>query len=105
MLTSKDRIEVLRRKYEPALREMEEQQVNLIQLQMQKDKLYIHGAAPSKQAAERIRRRLSEIDADWSREVDLELDAPGALLPHTGQSTVNHAEDFAHAADDTAKND
>jgi len=105
MATSKDRIEVLRRKYEPALREMEEQRVNLIQLLMQNDKLYIHGAAPSKQVAERIRRRLSEVDANWTREVDLELDAPGALPPHTGQSTVNHAEDFAHAAEDTGKNE
>jgi len=105
MATSEDRIEVLRRKYEPALREMEEEHVNLIQLLMQNDKLYIHGSARSKQAAERIRERLSDIDENWTREVDLELDGPGALPPHTGQSTVNHAEDFAHAANDTGKSE
>lgn len=105
MVTSEDRVEVLRRKYEPALRDMEEQHVNLIQLGVNNGKLYIRGAAQSKESLERIQSRLSDIDSDWSREVDLELNAPGALPPHAGQNVVNHAEDFQHAADDTGESD
>lgn len=101
--TTEDRLEELRRKYQPALREMEEQHVSLIQLLFQNGKLYVHGATPSDEALERIQSRLSDVDPDWSREVDLDLRAPGVQSSHTGQNVVNHAEDFEQAADDTGE--
>lgn len=100
---AEDRLDALRRKYQPALRDMEEQHVNLIQLLMQNDKLYIHGATSSKEALDRIKSRFSDIDPNWSREVDLDLRSPGALAPHTGQNVVNHGLDFEAAADDTGE--
>jgi hypothetical protein len=101
--TSEDRLEELRRKYAPALREMEQQHVSLIQLLYQNEKLYVHGATQSQQALKRIQSRLADIDPDWSREVDLDLRSPGVEASHTGQNVVNHAEDFEQAADDTGE--
>jgi hypothetical protein len=103
MVGGQDRAEQLRRKYEPALREMEQQHVSLIQMMMQGDKLYVHGAASSKQALERIKTRLSDVDPNWSRELDLDLRSPDVQASHTGQNVVNHAEDFEQAADDTGE--
>ncbi len=101
MATAENSVDALRRKYGPALREMEEQHANLVQLSLQNNKLLIHGAAKSKEALERIKSRLSDIDPDWSREVDLDLRAPDVLASHTGQSVVNTSGDFEQAASDT----
>src|ERR1700761_4613221 len=101
--TSEDRREALRCKYEPALRDMEKDDVSLVQVLMKNDKLYISGATDSKQALDRVQRRLSQVDADWSREVDLDLRSPDVLPSHTGQTVVNHGIDFEHAADDTGE--
>lgn len=105
MISAENRIESLRGKYQRALREMEEEHANLIQLTMRNDKLHITGAVHTKESLERIKSRLSDVDPEWSREVELNLRAPGALEPHTGQSVVNHGEDFAQAADDTGESD
>ncbi len=102
-MTGENSVDALRRKYGPALRDMEEQHVNLVQLSLQNNKLFIHGAAKSKEALERIKSRLSDIDRNWSREVDLDLDAPDALASHTGQSVVNASGDFEQAASDTTR--
>src|ERR1017187_677470 len=86
MVSSDPRVEELRRKYESALREMENQEVHLIQISMRDDKLHIHGAAPSKQVLARIQNVLSGVDPEWHREVELNVHAPGELRPHTAQT-------------------
>ncbi|MGA2595664.1 MAG: hypothetical protein ABSH09_01500 [Bryobacteraceae bacterium] len=85
----------LREKYEPALREMEGA-VRLVEIALRNDKLYIHGAVESKELLERFLSALDEIDADWNREVDLNIHAPGELKPHTGQTAVNQPVDLSH---------
>ena len=103
MVTNGSRVEALRSKYARALREMEEEHTDLVQLTMKNDKLFIHGATHSKESLERIQSRLSDVDPNWTREVELDLSAPGVLAPHTGQTVVNHAEDFEQASDDTGE--
>jgi len=101
--TREDRLEALRRKYEPALRDMDKDDVNLVQVLLKNDKLYISGATHSKEALDRVQRQLSQIDSNWTREVDLDLRSPGVLPSHTGQTVVNHGIDFEQAADDTGE--
>ena len=101
--TSEHGLEALRQKYEPALRDMEKSDVDLVQILMKNDKLYIAGATHSKEALERVQRRFSQVDPNWSREVDLDLSSPGVLASHTGQTVVNHSLDFEQAADDTGE--
>ncbi len=85
----------LREKYEPAISELEDD-VHLIEIALRNDKLYIHGAVESKKLLEQFRSELDKIDPDWSREVDLNVHAPGELKPHTGQTVVNQSVDLSH---------
>ncbi len=101
MLTSNQQVNELSRKYDAVLRELEKQDANLLQITMQNAKLHIHGVVHSKQALDRIKSRLAQVNPDWHEEVELEVHAPGELPPHTGQTVVN-SRDFDHAASDTA---
>jgi hypothetical protein len=89
-------LDLLRRKYEPVFLEME-QDVQLIEISLKNDKLYIHGAVETKELLEYFRDKLSAIDPDWSSEVDLNVHAPGVLRPHTGQTVVNEPVDISSA--------
>jgi len=77
------------------IRELEDD-VHLVEIALKNDKLYIHGAVESKELLERFRSELDQIDADWSREVDLNVHAPGDLKPHTGQTAANQPVDLSH---------
>lgn len=76
-------------KYEAALRAIDQHDIHLMQVLEQDGKLYIHGAALSREARRKITEKLEHVDPNWSREVELNLHAPGELPPHTGQTVVN----------------
>lgn len=105
MVTTGERVEQLRRRYDAAFRAIEKERINLNQVYEREGKLFIQGTAPSAEAKRAVERRLEQVNPDWSREVVLDLRAPGALQPHTGQTVVNTSEDFSLGADDTGESE
>src|SRR5579884_3738908 len=105
MVTTDARVEQLRKKYERAMRDMEEQHTDLVQLTLNNGKLHIVGTAKSSEAVKRIQSRFSDVDPNWSREVELDLHAPDALAPNTGQTVVNTSEEFSNPPDNTGESE
>jgi hypothetical protein len=84
MASDQELADQIQQKYSSALSEM-----NLVQVRLQDGKLYVKGAADSHAAAERITNKLAKINPDWSREIELALDAPNHLPPTPPQTVVN----------------
>src|SRR5688572_14587803 len=63
---AQQRFNQLRQKYLPALQVADQQHVRLTTLQLQNDKLYFRGVAPSEEAKNRVWDQIKNIDADYS---------------------------------------
>jgi nucleoid-associated protein YgaU len=63
---AENRFEQLKSKYGPALRVMEQQQVRLQNLNMEGDKLFIRGEAPSQEAKSKVWDQIKLVDPTYS---------------------------------------
>jgi hypothetical protein len=92
-----DKLEQLKRKYEPVFHALDAAGVSLGAVRLQDDKLFIYATADSAAARDRIFEGLQSVDPNWHDEVYPAITVAGdAPEPHTGQSTVNTAESFTH---------
>jgi nucleoid-associated protein YgaU len=75
-----DNLENLKQKYQTAFRAMQDQQVRLQNVNMQGDKLYVRGEAPSQDAKNKVWDQIKLIDSSYS---DLICDITVAAAPAT----------------------
>ena len=66
MAQNDQRFEQLKQKYQPALNAVSQQQVRLQNVNMQGDKLFIRGEAPSQEAKNKVWDAIKLIDASYS---------------------------------------
>jgi nucleoid-associated protein YgaU len=63
---AENRLEQLKNKYAPAFRVIEQQQVRLQNVNMEGDKLFIRGEAPSQEAKDRVWDQIKLVDPSYS---------------------------------------
>ena len=74
-----DRLEQLKAKYQPALAAMQQNGIQVLQLSMQGDKLFVQAYAPNEQAKNTVWDQIKQIDSGYSDlTCDIKIGAPPA---------------------------
>lgn len=103
-----DRFEQLKQKYQPVLRAMEQQQVQLQNVNLQDNKLFIRGAAPSQDVKNKIWDQIKLVDPQYSdlicditvSESRVQAAAAGSSQPQAGQAyTVQPGDSLSRIAE------
>lgn len=87
---TQQRFDELKRKYQPALRVIEQQQVRLQNLHVENDKLFIRGVAPSQDAKNKVWDQIKLIDptfSDLTADITVEQASPQAAKPQPANQT------------------
>ncbi|MGE5646811.1 MAG: LysM peptidoglycan-binding domain-containing protein [Acidobacteriota bacterium] len=84
-----DKLEQLKQKYQPVFRMMEQQQVRLQNVNMQGDKLFIRGEAPSQDAKNKVWDQIKMVDpqySDLTADITVAQQAASAGAAHAAQA-------------------
>jgi nucleoid-associated protein YgaU len=89
MAQNDQRFEQLKQKYQPALNAISQQQVRLLNLNMQGDKLFIRAEAPSQEAKNKVWDQIKLIDQTYSDlTADITVNASQAPKTQSAGATV-----------------
>src|SRR5262245_42544899 len=89
MAQNDQKFEQLKQKYQPALNAISQQQVRLQNVNMQGEKLFIRGEAPSQEAKNRVWDQIKLIDPTYSDLIaDITVNETQAPQAHTAGATA-----------------
>ena len=81
---AEDRLQVLKLKYQSVLNAMQVQNVQLQNVNLQDNKLYIRGAAPSQDAKNKVWDQIKLVDPSYSADLIADIQAPAAAAAAAG---------------------
>ena len=84
-MANEQRFEQLKQKYQPAINLMQQLQVRLSHINMQGDKLYIQGEAPSSDVKNKVWDQIKSIDSSYS-DLVCDLSVAAGAQSHSQQS-------------------
>jgi LysM repeat protein len=70
---AQERFNSLKQKYQPVLNLIEQEQIQLLNLHVQDNKLFIKGIAPSEEAKNKVWDQVKLVDPNWENDIILDL--------------------------------
>ncbi len=100
---AQQRFDELKRKYNTVLNEIEQQQVELQNLHVQDNKLFIRGVAPSDDAKNKVWDQIKLVDRNWENDLtcDISVDESRAMGAAAGGGQSQGGQTYTVKSGDT----
>jgi LysM repeat protein len=96
-----DRLEQMKQKYATVLSTVEQQQVRLSHVNMQDNKLFIQGVAPSEQAKNKVWDQIKLVNPNWAQEITADISVDPNAKPAQAQSNGGQQQTYTVKAGDS----
>jgi LysM repeat protein len=96
-----DQLEQMKQKYATVLSTVEQQQVRLSHVNMQDNKLFIQGVAPSEQAKNKVWDQIKLVNPNWAQEITADISVDPNAKPAQAQSNGGQQQTYTVKAGDS----
>jgi LysM repeat protein len=96
-----DQLEQMKQKYATVLSTVEQQQVRLSHVNMQDNKLFIQGVAPSEQAKNKVWDQIKLVNPIWAQEITADISVDPNAKPAQAQGNGGQQQTYTVKAGDS----